>query len=178
MTRKGTAQLLMLLSASYPRFAFKADEETVNIWYGMLEDLPDEVVAVATKRMIATLKFPPTIADIREAVASTAQDASGSLSAGEAWRKVIRAVGDYGYYRPDEARAYLGEDIWRAIEMIGGWCDMCVSEDPETVRSAQFERRYSAMLQQRKELVQIPQSVRDDMKRLVEPLAERMMIED
>lgn len=177
MTRKGTAQLLMLLSASYPRFAFRADEETVNIWHGMLEDLPDEVVAVATKRMIATLKFPPTIADIREAVASAVQDAKGSVSAGDAWDKVIKAVHRYGYYRPDQAREALGDEIWHAVEMIGGWSYLCVGEDSEAVISAQFERRYSAMKAQQSNAIQIPASVNNDMKRLVEPLAKRLMIE-
>ena len=178
MTLTETATLLQTIAAMWPTTQFRSDEMTVRIWHKMLADLPGAIVAAAVERMASTLKFPPTIADIRQAVADAAHDATGSLSAGEAWRKVIRAVSDYGYYRPDEARAYLGEDIWRAVEMIGGWCDICVGEDPESVRSAQFERRYSAMLQQRKELLQIPQQVRDDMKRLIGPLTDRMLIED
>ena len=177
MTRNETIQLLAMLSVSYPRFAFTPDETTVNMWHGMLKDLPGDVVGVATQRMIATLKFPPTIADIREAVANAAQDAKGSVDAGEAWRRVVKAIGLFGYYRGDQAREYLGEDIWRAVEMVGGWCDLCISEDSEAVRSAQFERRYTAMMQQHSQAIQIPASVREDMKRLVQPMMERMMLE-
>ncbi|MBR0463476.1 MAG: hypothetical protein IJJ23_03730 [Clostridia bacterium] len=178
MTRNETIQLLALLTISYPRFAFEANEQTVSIWHDMLKDLPGEAVILASKRMISTLKFPPTIADIREAVASSVQDARGTVNAGEAWRKVTKAISDYGYYQPDLARAYLGEDVWRAVEYIGGWADLCTSEEPITVRSAQFERRYTAMVQQQGEAIQIPSEVRDAMKRLTEPLADRLAITD
>lgn len=178
MTRKETAQMLALLSASYPRFGLKTDELALSAWHEMLQDLPGNVVAVAVKRMIATLKFPPTIADIRGAVADATRDANGTLSAGDAWRKVRKAISNYGFYRPDEARAYLGEDVWRTVEMVGGWSEICVGEDSETVLSAQFERRYNAMINQQAERIQIPASVRDEMARLVAPMAERMMIGD
>lgn len=176
MTRKETAQLLALISVAYPGSKVSADEQTLTLWHQMLEDMPGEIVAAAVKRMIATLKFPPSIADIREAVAQATQDARGTLSAGEAWAKVCKAVSWYGYYRPDEARKWLGEDVWRAVDMVGGWREVCAGEDSEGVISAQFERRYNAMQMQQTQLIQIPASVRDDMKRLVGPLVDKLMI--
>lgn len=178
MTLSDTATLLQTIAAMWPTTQFRSDEMTVRVWQKMLEDLPAQVVSVSVERMASTLKFPPTIADIRQAVADSTQDATGALNAGEAWRKVMKAVSDYGYYQPEAARAYLGEDVWRAVEYIGGWSDMCVSEDPESVRSAQFERRYNAMLAQRKEQIQIPASVREDMQKLTAPLVEKMRITD
>lgn len=178
MTLTETATLLQTIAAMWPTTQFRSDEMTVRIWHRMLADLPGAIVAAAVERMASTLKFPPTIADIRGAVADATHDATGALSAGEAWRKVIKAIGSYGYNRPNEAQEFLGPEIWRAVEMIGGWVNVCLSDDPETVRSAQFERRYNAMIEQRKEMLQIPQQVRDDMKRLIGPLTERMMIGD
>ena len=175
MTKAETAQLLALISTAYPGSKIDVNDMTVSLWHDMLQDLPGEVVASATKRMFSTLKFPPSIADIREAVAKATSDAQGKLNAGEAWRKVVKAISDYGYYRGDEAREYLGPDIWRAVEYIGGWADVCLSEDPETVRSAQFERRYDAMRAQQEQLIQIPASVRDDMARLVGPMVEKLL---
>lgn len=177
MTKRETAQLLAIISTAYPGSKIAVDDMTVALWHDMLSDLPGEVVGAATKRMFATLKFPPTIADIREAVAKATQDARGTLSAGEAWRKVKSAISLYGSYRGDAAREYLGEDVWRAVEYIGGWRDLCLSDDPETVKSAQFERRYDAMKAQQAQLVQIPASVRDDMARLVGPMVEKLRIE-
>ena len=44
------------------------------------------------------------------------------------------------------------------------------------MRSAQFERRYNAMIAQESERVQIPESVRADMARLTGPLMDKLMI--
>lgn len=177
MTLRDTATLLQTIAAMWPTSQFRSDEMTVRVWHKMLQDMPAEVVSTAVERMASTLKFPPSIADIREAVAQATSDAQGKLSAGEAWRKVIKAISNYGCYRPDEAREYLGPDIWRAVEYIGGWTDTCLSEEPETVRSAQFERRYNAMRTQQEQLIQIPASVRDDMARLMGPMVEKLRIE-
>ena len=178
MTKLETAQLLALISTAYPGSKIAVDDMTVSLWHDMLQDLPGEVVATATKLMFSTLKFPPSIADIREAVAQATQDARGVLSAGDAWAKVCKAVSWFGYYRADEARAWLGDYIWRAVEMIGGWRELCAGEDSEGVVSAQFERRYNAMTAQQAQLVQIPASVRDDMARLVGPLVDKLMLTD
>lgn len=177
MTREDVKKLLALIAVAYPQSKFEPSQMTLDLWVDMLSDLPGEVVAASTKRMIATLKYPPTIADIRGAVAQATQDARGMLSAGEAWAKVKKAIGRFGSYRGDEARAWLGEDVWRAVEYIGGWRDLCLSDDPETVRSAQFERRYDAMVAQQSARIQIPASVRDDMARLVGPLTARFALE-
>ena len=178
MTKKETITLIQTLVIYYPASRIKADELTVNLYYEALKDLPGELVSAAVKRMTATLKFPPTIADIRETVAKAVEDARGVPSAGEAWARVKRAISRYGWNRPEEARAFLGEDIWRAINMVGGWMEVCVGESPASVVSAQFERRYNAMREQERELVQIPSTVREEMARLVGPLTEGMRLEE
>lgn len=178
MTKIETAQMLALISAAYPRFEMRESEKTLSVWHEMLKDMPGDVVSVAVKRMISTQKFPPSIADIREAVAASVQQAKGTESAGEAWRKVTKAIGMYGYYKGEAAHEYLGERIWRAVEMIGGWADLCISEDSEAVRSAQFERRYNAMIQQQAEAIQIPASVSEDMARLMGGFDERLALND
>lgn len=176
MTREETAQLLAMLAVAYPGSKISADEMTLSLWEEMLSDLPGEVVGAATKRMIATLRFPPSVADVRQAVADAVSDADGVVSAGEAWSRVKRAVSWYGWPRGEEARKALGEDIWRAIGMVGGWQYMCQSEDDESTRSAQFERRYNAMIHQKHERIQIPESVRSDMARLVGGLTQKMLM--
>lgn len=175
MTRDEVITLIQTIIVMYPASKVKADELTVGVWHEMLHDLPGEVVSAATKRMCATLKYPPSIADIRENVAEAAREAQGTPTAGEAWAKVRKAASWYGYYRPDDARKALGDEIWRAVEMVGGWREVCEGES--AIISAQFERRYNAMLQQTMHRVQIPASVNADMKRLVGPLTDKLMIE-
>jgi hypothetical protein len=174
MTRDDVIRVLQTIIVMYPSSKVNADPLTVAMWHEMLEDLPADVVSVAMKRMCATLKYPPSVADIREAVKDAVQDAAGIPIAGEAWARVSKAMSRWGYHRPEQARADLGEDIWRAVEMIGGWCEVCMGE--RAVLSAQFERRYNAMVEQRSKLLQIPASVREDMARLAEPLAKVLML--
>ena len=174
MTRDEVITLIQTIIVMYPSSKVNADPLTVAVWHEMLNDLPGDVVTAAVKRMCATLKFPPSIADIRENVAEAVREANGTLTAGEAWSQVRKAASWYGYYRPDDARKALGEEIWRAVEMVGGWREVCEGES--AIISAQFERRYNAMVQQTMHRVQIPASVADDMARLAGPLTERLMI--
>lgn len=60
--------------------------------------------------------------------------------------------------------------------MVGGWQEVCAGDEDTSVRSAQFERRYNAMIAQESERVQIPESVRADMARLTGPLMDKLMI--
>ena len=177
MTKKGTLRLLAILCAAYPRANISADEVTVAIWHDMLIDLDDEVVAVAVKRMIATLRFPPSIADVRGAVLEAARELRGTPDAGEAWQRVVRAISAYGYYSPDQAREALGGDIWRAVEMMGGWSRLCLSESPMSALSAQFERRYGELMEKRARSLLIPAGVREDMARLMKPLSARLELD-
>ena len=174
MTRDEVITLIQTIIVMYPSSKINADPLTVAAWHEMLRDLPGDVVSAATKRMCATLKFPPSIADILGNVAQATREAQGIPTAGEAWSKVRKAMSWYGYYRPEEARKALGEGIWRAVEMVGGWREVCEGEG--TIISAQFERRYDAMVQQEMNRVQIPASVNEDMKRLVGTLTEKLMI--
>lgn len=177
MTKAETVTLLQTITVMYPGTKVRADELTIGVWHEMLGDLPGDVVAAAVKRMCATLKFPPSIADIRAAVNETVKDAQGALTAAEAWTKVNKAVRWYGYYREAEAHEKLGGDVWRAVEAVGGWREVCMCEEPGVI-SAQFERRYNQMMGKADERLLIPESVREDMSRLTAPLVAKLALTD
>lgn len=166
MTRAETKILLGMIVTAYPDSKIAADDRTVDLWFDMLQDLPANVTAAATKAMFATLKWPPKIADIREAVARAQSEARGDLSAGEAWGRVRRAVSRFGYYQPEAAREFLGATLWAAIDQIGGWAYLCTTEDDASTLSAQFERRYKAAAEQQKYRDMVPQAVQDHLKAL------------
>ena len=174
MTRDEVITLIQTIIVMYPASKVRTDQLTVSVWHEMLRDLPGEVVSAATKRMCATLKYPPCVADIRENVAQATREAQGMPTAGEAWAKVRKAASWYGHYRPDEARKALGDEIWRAVEMVGGWREVCEGEG--AIISAQFERRYNGIVQQELNRVQIPAAVNEDMRRLIGPMMDKMMI--
>ena len=72
MTQKETAYLLSILRAAYPRFYYDVSPDdlkiSVDTWTVMLSDTSLEIATVALQRLIATSKFPPTIAEMRESI--------------------------------------------------------------------------------------------------------------
>ena len=169
MTKADTAKLLTIIIKAYPSSRLQADDDTLNLWHEMLSDLPVEIAASSTKALISTLRFPPTIADIRESVARSMAEARGELTPGEEWGRVLAAVRKYGdndERQVQRAREALGDDLWEAVRLIGGWAYLCNTDDDVSTISAQFERRYKAMQEQAKYRVQVPQAVQDHLKAL------------
>lgn len=158
-----TAKVLALIAAAYPGRGAKADEMTMGLWHDMFAEDDAREVTLAVKAMFATCKFPPTIADVKEAMQRQRAMARGDLSAGEAWERVVKAMRRWGVYRAKEAHAELGENLWAVIQQCGGWAMCCNAE--MTVISGQFERRYNARKEQRAYAEKLPaglvQGVRD-----------------
>ena len=177
MNKAETAYLLQKLIIMFPGTKLTADELTVSVWQEMLYDLPAELAMCAAMRVCAVKTFPPAIAEIRAAAAEAMEESRGALSAGEAWAKIRKAIGEYGYYRPEQARRALGEEIWRAVEMTGGWSELCMSDAGSGVLSAQFAKRYEAAQRQSRENVLIPEGLRAEMKRIAAPMAQRLRLE-
>ncbi len=166
MNKAETAYLLQMLTQLFPGSKVTADELTVGFWQELLGDCPAELVIAAAKRAAVKKAFMPSISELRQEVADALMQQEGRLTAGEAWAKVKKAISDYGFYRPEKAREALGEEIWRAVEMTGGWGEICMNEAGSGVLSGQFVKRYEAAQQQRKEQMLIPAQLREEMKRL------------
>ena len=86
MTKKETNQLMGLVEVNWPN-AFKGltskeKKLAFSSWYLALQDIPAKVAALAVVKLVATSKFTPTPADIREKVAEVAREAR-ALSASE-----------------------------------------------------------------------------------------------
>lgn len=65
---------------------------------------------------------PPTIGQIA-ALLNTAADPHdiGVITAA----KVLQSVSKFGYMRGDEARQFIGEQGWKAVQAFGGWLYIC-----------------------------------------------------
>jgi len=169
VTKAETAKLLAYIAVAYPNGKVEPNEPTVNLWAKFTADLPVDLAQLAVDSKIATSPFPPTIADIRESVARSMAEARGELTAGEAWGKVLAAVRKYGdndERQVQKAREAVGEDLWEAVRLIGGWAYLCSTDDDVSTLSAQFERRYKAMQEQAKYRAQVPKAVQDHLKAL------------
>ncbi|TEB15158.1 Loader and inhibitor of phage G40P [Pelotomaculum sp. FP] len=151
-------KLVAIALANFPHLQDKDMGPTVVLWMKILSDIPYDVVQAALAKVLATAKFWPTVAEIREAAAAISSPFI--LSPAEAWGQVIKAVQEYGYYRSGEGLATLDKTVQKAVQAFGGFREICMSENIDVVR-AQFMRMYGQFANREKETAVLPESVKN-----------------
>jgi hypothetical protein len=155
--------ILKILKASYPYFykdLKKADaEEIINLWATMFADDPAELVVEAVKALIVSLKFPPTIADVKEKIQLICTPVK--MTEIEAWNMVYRAICCANYHSV-ECFERFPENIKRLVgspKQLRDWAVM----DAEVVRSviqSNFMRSYTARVKNDREIEALPESTK------------------
>lgn len=149
------AKIGMALKTAYPNFQIMPSDENKKVWYSMLKDLEYPICQNAIMQIIATSKFPPSIAEIREKYAEMVS--LPVADSGQAWEEVMRAIQYYGAIRELEAVASLSEPVRKAVKIIG-FRNLCFSENI-AVERAQFFRVYETVEKRIKNEAMIPSTV-------------------
>lgn len=125
--------VVALLMAAYPNVP--APAATMKLYVEMLSDIPDDVLAMGTRHVISRHKYNtwPTIAEIRETCIDLQTGAANYQNAYDAWESVIKAIRRNGYMRRPVFEA--NPLIDKAIDAVGGWRLLCLSEDVTADRS-------------------------------------------
>lgn len=139
MNSEEMAKIMTTLSAAYPRQPITP--ATMQVYSQMLSDLDYKQVQAAVIKHIATNSFFPSIAEIRQAVLDVGVDRLPSPS--EAWLEVQKQIRDVGSYRTPNFSNSL---IEKTVSAMGGWVDLCRSEEPVGVERAHFLRIYEALM--------------------------------
>ena len=170
MTRQEALKILTVLKTAYPNFYKDYSKEELNaaidLWATMFAEEHPEIVTEAIKALMCTLKYPPTIADVKEKIAMITQPPT--MTEMEAWEQVRRAI---SYYHANEAFANLPPILQKIVgspNQLREWALM----DVETVNSviqSNFMRSYKAKVAQEKEYAMLPSST----KQLIAGLAQK-----
>lgn len=115
--------------------------ETIAIYDRLLSDIPPAELETVVYQCIAECKFLPTVAEIRERYHALTRTL-GQLSATDAWGEVkreIRRIGSWGTPQFDDP-------VVAKVVRNMGWRELCMSESPEGVDRAQFERAYNEII--------------------------------
>lgn len=156
MDKKEFGVLAMAIRTSYPREQILVNEKAYEIWFRQLQDIPYKVAETALQIWIATNRWSPTIADIREkAVELTMQE---KLDWSEAWEEVITAVRTYGNWSPKEAFASMSPLTREVVKRIS-WNTLCTTNNM-SVERANFRMIYEALAEKEKKQAQIPEKLR------------------
>ena len=167
MNRTETAQLLTLIAETYNQ-KFELSESKVEAWHSLLQDLDWPLAQAAVKRHILTSKWPPTVAEIREASVEMSQPPR--LTALEAWGRVLDAIRVYGWPREAEALEAMGPEVAAVVRRFG-WMELCMAEKADVIRG-QFTRLWEQQAGREQTTAQLPAA----MQRQVAALAEWMAL--
>lgn len=156
MNKEEFARIAMALRTYYPRENLMPNEKAVILWYEQLKDLEYRVAETAIQIWVATNKWSPSIAEIREQAAEIINGETPDW--GEAWGTVIKAIGNYGSYRSEEAFATFDDITLKVVKQIG-WTNLCMSENT-TADRANFRNMFEEYAQRKKKDMQIPPRIK------------------
>lgn len=157
MNKQEFALFASALRTYYPREKILPNEQAMQLWFNQLQDIPYKVAEVTLNKWVATNKWSPSIADIREQAAGLTQGTAKDW--GEAWREVLNAVHIYGSYQQREAMQSLDELTRQAVKRVG-YMTICMSENIATER-ANFRMIYEQLEQRQKSEAQLPPKLKE-----------------
>lgn len=160
MERNEFSVLVKAMKAVYSDPKFITDKDAFNVWYEILKDIPYELCHAAIYKYMATSKFPPTIADIRQI--ATEMAAPESLNEGEAWALVYRAICNSAYHAREEFEK-LPIECQKAVgnpAILKEWANLNINE-VNTVIQSNFMRSYKVESKRTQEYQQLPQVTKD-----------------
>jgi hypothetical protein len=131
-----TMAVMRQLFSAYPNTA--AGAETVAMYVRLLADIPPASLQMVVDQAIATSKFLPTIAELRDTYHGL--NTTNRLTWADGWDMVqreIRRIGSYGI-------PCFGDELTARVVKSMGWRTLCMSENASTDR-AQFRDMYNAL---------------------------------
>ncbi|GAA0082452.1 MULTISPECIES: replicative helicase loader/inhibitor [Clostridium] len=165
MTLEETIKILSIIKAAYPQWAkdLKASDAKmmVTLWNDMLQDYEYNLVQVAIKKVIATNKFPPSVAEVIESINYITSGGKSEMTEIEAWGLVRKAIKNSAYNAEEEFNK-LPEKIQQAIgshNILHNWSQETV-DGIEKVIGSNFMRSYKATVIRKKEEKQLPSSIK------------------
>mgnify|MGYP000009391074 CR=1 FL=1 len=164
MTRKEFAVFADRVKVAYPKDNLLSSKDAMDWWYDLLGDLPFPAAMSALKQHAVSNKFPPTVAEIRQAATETLTTVA--MDVDEAWGIVIRAIRTYGYMGEAEALDSFPEPCKSVVRNIG-WQNLCQSENIMAER-AFFRDNYKVKMERQKKENALPLSVRSEKAALLE----------
>lgn len=151
MTREEFGIFASALRTYYPRETLLPNQQAAELWFRQLQDIPFPVAEASLNKWVATNKWSPSIADLREMASSVQHGETPDWS--DAWEVVLRCISKYGSYRESEALASMDEMTRTAVKRLG-FRNICMSENI-TADRANFRMIFEQLAERKKKDQQI-----------------------
>lgn len=157
MDKKEFSTFAMVLRTYYSKESILPNQQAMELWYRELQDIPFHVAEIVLRKWVATNKWSPSIAEIRDMAANITYGEPPDW--GDGWNAVQRAILRYGRDRKQEALDSFDPITRKTVEYLG-WCELCNSENAMADRAnfrdcfkvvaqrAQTEQRLALPLQE------------------------------
>lgn len=156
MTKVEIAKLVRVLSANYRNWPAEGmAEDTIHMWERAFRDVSFIVGQAAVDIHLNKSVFPPTIADIRAAVAILENGIQIEWS--EAFSLITNAIRKFGWQRGTEAIASLPPDV-AAMTKRFGWQELCENDNPDALR-AHFKSAWETQSKRKQERNILPDEI-------------------
>lgn len=152
INKKEFAIFASALRTYYPKENLLPNEQAMQLWFNQLNDIPYNVAEVTLNKWVATNKWSPSIADIREQATGLTQGEAREW--GEAWQDVLRAIRLYGSYEELKALDSLDEITRKTVKHLG-YRNLCFSENIQNDR-ANFRMIYEREQERARQSAQLP----------------------
>ena len=171
MTKREFGLFAAAIRTYYPRENILPNEQAHDLWFRQLQDIPFPVAEAILAKWVATNKWSPSIADIRDSMAEI-QNGGPADDWGDAWDQAMTAIRRFGSYDEDGALASLPPLTRETVRRIG-YKSLCWSENQVADR-ANFRQVYEILSKRKVETDKIPLPVRETLKALTERFAKQI----
>ncbi len=165
MNNTDTIKILSVIKAAYPQWARDLKpidaKAMVNLWSSMLQEYEYNLVQIAIKKIIATNKFPPSVAEVIEAINYIKTGGQSEMTEIEAWGLVRKAIKNSAYNAEEEFNK-LPVKIQQTIgshNILHNWSQESVNAI-ETVIGSNFMRSYKVTVANKRQEEQLPQNIK------------------
>lgn len=137
---------LKIITTLFAYYGQAGDGDRIALYCTALNFMSVNLLNKASKRLILTSRFVPTVAEIVDAAKSIVGSLDGNkraLDFDEAWKEIIREAHRAGIYqKPQFSRPEIKETA-----MTFGWRELCMMpEDDISIARAQMKKIYEAVI--------------------------------
>ena len=166
MTKADAAKLVAIVVTAYPNYDKFRDEAavtaTVNLWASMFQSDDGRIVALALNKHIATNKWPPSVAEIRELMLELMHP--DLIEPDRAWLAVSDLLHTTGENNHGDLHLQLPPLAARAVEAIGynNLYEMhrsCYRGGKPGMDRVAFVQQYGPMYEREKQRAMTPEGI-------------------
>ena len=180
MTEREFSTIVAGLKAIYSDPKYIEGKFTMDMWYGLLKDIPYDVANMATQAYMQSEKFPPTPADIRRYASQITAPKTEDMSELEAWDMVYKAMCSIVDGNAEKEFKKLPQVIQQALGNPANLKEMSVSDIDQvmSVDKSHFIRNYRASLERHRSKMQLNEGLRVSIDRLREDISSTLEVHE